>query len=215
MASLNLTPEELLTTTRTVRKRLDLTRPVPVDLIRECLEIAIQAPTGGNTQGWHFIVVTDAAKRARLAELYRKAWAWYETTLPKSYPQGGSDKGPTQKIQDSAAYLAQHLHEVPVHLIPCLEVRPAIDGPIPAFSRGGSLFPAVWSFMLAARLRGLGTAWTTLHLRHEREAAEMLGIPFDKVSQGCLIAVAYSQGTNFNKARRAPLDTVLHLNGWT
>ena len=214
MALLNLTPDELLTTTRTVRKRLDFTRPVPMELIRECLEIALQAPTGGNTQGWHFVVVTDAAKRAKLAEIYRKAWAWYETTLPKSYSAVPAAKGPTQKIQDSAHYLAQHLHEAPVHLIACLEGRPAIDGPIPPFSRGGSLFPAVWSFMLAARLRGLGTAWTTLHLRHEEEAAELLGIPFKTVSQGCLIPVAYTKGTDFKRARRAPLDTVLHVNGW-
>lgn len=136
MALLNLTPDELLTTTRAVRKRLDFSRPVPMDLIRECLEIALQAPTGGNTQGWHFIVITDAAKRAKLAEIYRKAWAWYETTLPKSYPTESVAKGPTQRIQDSAAYLAQHLHEVPVHLVGCLEGRPAIDGPIPPFSRG-------------------------------------------------------------------------------
>jgi nitroreductase len=214
MALLNLTPDELLTTTRTVRKRLDFSRPVPMDVIRECLEIALQAPTGGNTQGWHFIVTTDAAKRAKLAEIYRKAWAWYETTLPKSYPTESVAKGPTQRIQDSAAYLAQHLHEVPVHLVGCLEGRPAIDGPIPPFSRGGSLFPAVWSFMLAARMRGLGTAWTTLHIRHEKEAAELLGIPFDTVSQGCLIPVAYSKGTDFKRAKRAPLPTVLHINGW-
>ena len=99
-------------------------------------------------------------------------------------------------------------------LVGCLEGRPAIDGPIPPFSRGGSLFPAVWSFMLATRMRGLGTAWTTLHIRHEKEAAELLGIPFDTVSQGCLIPVAYSKGTDFKRAKRAPLDTVLHINGW-
>jgi nitroreductase len=213
MTLLNLTADELLTTTRTVRKRLDFTRPVPMSLIRECLEIALQAPTGGNTQGWHFVVVTDAGKRRQLADLYRKAWAWYETTFPNTIPTS-APKGPTQRIQDSAAYLAEHLHEVPVHLIACLEGRPALDGAIPPLPRGGSLFPAVWSFMLAARVRGLGTAWTTLHLRHEKEAAEVLGIPFERVSQGCLIPVAFSKGTDFKAAPRAPLDTVLHINGW-
>ena len=217
MPNLDLSLDELLTTTRAVRKRLDLARPVEPGAIRECLEIALQAPTGGNTQGWHFVVVTDAAKRAKLAELYRRAFEVYRgmPTAAGNIHQDDPLRGPQQKrVMNSAEYLAAHLHEVPVHVIACIDGR--IDDLPPARSAGfwGSLFPAAWNFMLAARARGLGTSWTTLHLMYEREAAEILGIPFDRISQGVLIPVAYTQGTDFKPARRQPLDDVLHMDGW-
>ena len=217
MPNLNLSPEELLTTTRAVRKRLDLTRPVELDVIKDCLEIALQAPTGGNTQGWHFIVVTDPAKREGLAKLYRRAFDAYRDmpTAAGNIHQDHPVRGPQQKrVMNSAEYLADHLHEVPVHVVPCIEGRITADN----FSRSAgfwaSLLPAAWNFMLAARLRGLGTSLTTLHLMYEREAAEILGIPFDTVSQGLLIPVAYTKGTDFKPAKRQPLDEVLHVDGW-
>ncbi|HEX7926869.1 MAG TPA: nitroreductase family protein [bacterium] len=217
MPTLPLTPDQLLTTTRAVRKRLDFKRPVPLEVVKECLEIALQAPSGGNAQTWHFIVVTDAEKRGQLAALYRKSFDIYRTqsTAAGALFQQDPVRGPSQKrIMDSAEYLAVHMHEVPVMLIPCLEGRPPTDGPIPPLARGGSLFPAVWSFMLAARARGLGTVLTSLHLRHEREAAEVLGVRYERISQGGLVPVAYTLGTDFKPGRRQPLADVLHINGW-
>lgn len=187
MPLLDLSPDAMLTTTRSVRKRLDLTRPVEPEVVRECLEIALQAPTGGNTQGWHFVVVTDAAKRKALAGLFSKAVDWYreQPTGAGNIFQDDPVRGPQQqRVMGSVEHLAAHLHEVPVHVIPCLSGRPPTDGPIPAFTRGASLYPAVWSFLLAARLRGLGGVITTLHLLYEKEAAALLGIPYDEVSQG-------------------------------
>lgn len=212
----DLTPQELLTTTRAVRKRLDFSRPVEPGLIRECLEIALQAPTGGNAQGWHFVLVTDEKKRAALGELYRRSFASYADSPRAPHRQQHSDPArmaQQQRMMDSAAYLAEHIHEAPVHLIPCLSGRGANVQSAP-LSQGASLYPAVWSFMLAARLRGLGTCLTTLHLAYEEEAAALLGIPYEDVSQGGLIPVAHTQGTEFKPAMRLPLDEVLHLEGW-
>ena len=181
MPALPLGPDELLTTTRAVRKRLDFDRPVERAVIEECLAIALQAPTGGNRQRWHWVVVTDAAKRRALAELYRKAWAVY-LTLPTAAPNLHFDDPTRERVQrrvgDSAQYLADNLERVPVLLIPCFPGR--IDGKSSPVQAGtwGSILPAVWSFMLAARARGLGTAWTTLHLQHEQDAARVLGIPY-------------------------------------
>ena len=217
MAKLDLTPDELLTTTRSVRRRLDTSRPVEMSVIRECLEIALQAPTGGNVQGWHFVVVTDAAKRAALAELFRKAVDWYreQPTGAGNLFQDDPVRGPQQrKVMESVEHLVENLHAVPIHLIPCLTGRPAVTGPLPAFTRGGSIYPAVWSFMLAARLRGLGSVLTTLHLLYEREAAELLGIPFDTISQAGLVPVAHYTGETFRPAKRQALDMVLHVDGW-
>ncbi len=217
MATLDLTPDELLTTTRAVRKRLDLARPVELEVIKECLEVALQAPTGGNAQRWHFVVVTDAGKREALAELYRRSFAVYRDSPTSAGALHADDpvRGPQQKrVMDSASYLAEHMHEVPVHVIPCAEGRQAAQATLPGASMWASVFPAAWSFMLAARLRGLGTCLTTLHLAHEREAAEVLGIPYDDVSQGALIPTAYSKGTDFKPAGRIPLADVLHVDGW-
>ena len=217
MPLLNLTADQVLTTTRSVRKRLDLTRPVEPEVIRECLEIALQAPSGSNSQQWHFVVVTAADKRLALADLYRKSFSVYRANqaAARARLQANSSRVITQqRITDSADYLAEHMHEVPVHLIPCIAGR--LDG-LPANQQAGvwgSILPAAWSFMLAARARGLGSAWTTLHLPYEKEAAEVLGIPYEKITQAALLPVAYTLGTNFSSAAREPLDTVLHWDQW-
>lgn len=215
MPMLSLTPDELLMTTRSVRKRLDLTRPVERRVIEECLALAQQAPTGSNRQGWHFIVVTDAAKRAALADLYRPSWYAYSQNRTQSAAAGDSAQTDTmRRVVSSAQYLADHLHEVPVHVIPCIVGR--AEGQPFAAQAGlwGSIIPAAWSFMLAARARGLGTCWTTLHLVQEKAAAAVLGIPYDTVMQTALIPVAYTLGTEFQPGPRESLDTFAHWESW-
>jgi nitroreductase len=207
--------DELLTTTRSVRKRLDLSREVPPAVLQECIEIALQAPTGSNSQGWQFVFVTDPEKKRALADLYRETFEAYVTRQDQpSY--GAEDTRTVQrpKVLASANHLARHLHEVPVHLIPCIEGR--VEG-APAFAQAsvyGSILPAVWSFMLAARARGIGSAWTTLHLAREQEAAEILGIPFDRFTQVALLPVAYFTGEGFKPAPRLPGRELTHWNTW-
>lgn len=216
---LGLSADELLTTTRAVRKRLDFDRPVDPVLITECMDIALQAPTGGNRQDWQFVVVTDAAKKAALAELYRQAWSVYVESpyFPTNEPprEDPAVQASFERIADSAQYLSDNLERAPVFLIPCLSVsrvdRPSWGG---AASRLGSVIQASWSFMLAARERGLGTCWTTLHLAYEQQAAEILGIPYDECSQVALIPVAHTIGTDFRPGTREPLARVLHWNEW-
>jgi len=219
----NLTPDELLTTTRAVRKRLDLERPVGIDIIKECITVATQAPTGGNTQGWHFVVVMDAAKRAALADIYARAWKIYKKSPGSVFDlfakePSGANKRQLSRVARSADYLVENLHRVPVHVVPCTGGRvDKIAGDFAGVALAsvyGSILPATWSFMLAARARGLGTAWTTCHLMFEEEAAGVLGIPYDKVSQVALIATAYSIGTDFKAALRKPIDEVLHFDQW-
>ena len=214
MPLLPLTPDEVLTTTRSVRKRLDFSRPVEPELIKACLEIALQAPTGGNRQQWHFVVVTDPAKRQALGDIYRRGFEIYRSTsIVRSFPD--TERGRTlQRIVDSSSYLAEHLHEAPALVIPCIRGR--LDGKSSLEQAGawGSILPAAWSFMLAARARGLGTTWTTIHLYFEKDAADVLGIPYDKITQAALIPVAYTQGTDFAPAKREPLDAVVHWEQW-
>lgn len=212
--TLNLTADEVLTTTRSVRKRLDLDKPVPREVLLECLDIALQAPTGSNSQGWQWVFVEDAEKKKAIADIYRVAATPY---LEAEKPQYGDSRDErTPKVVDSAKFLNEHLHEVPVMLIPCLEGRP--DGAPAGMSAGfwGSLMPAVWSFMLALRSRGLGSAWTSLHLmgEGEKQTAELLGIPFDKYSQGGLFPIAYTKGTDFKKAKRLPAEQLTHWDTW-
>ena len=210
---LDLTPDEVLTTTRTVRKRLDFGRPVEREVIEECLRIAQQAPSASNRQDWHFVVVTDADKRFGLAELYRRGFARYRSTPRPEYDDQGR-QATQDRVRTSADYLAEHMHEAPVHVIPCV-ARRTDGGPLMLqASVWGTIAPAIWSFMLAARARGLGTAWTTLHLQHEREAAELLGVPYDEVMQTALVPVAYTIGTDFKPAPRDPLETMVHWEGW-
>lgn len=211
MALLNLSVDEVLSTTRAVRKRLDLERQVPQAVLRECLELSQQAPSGSNKQGWRWIVVSDADKRRKLAELYRKGAGDYLETGKKEAAAGGQD----ERVFASAIYLAERLQDVPVHVIPCIAIDHLPENPPRSAWAGvmGSILPAVWSFQLALRARGLGSVITTLHLRHEDEAAELLGIP-DDFMQVALLPVAYTLGTDFKAAKRPPLDDIVHWDHW-
>jgi nitroreductase len=207
--------DHLLTTTRSVRKRLDFARPVSRDVIERCLEIALQAPTGSNSQGWHFVVVTDAAKRRALADLYRKGWEIYARQPRGALPANDPRATQLGRILSSAEYLRDRFHEAPVMIIPCIEGRVETQ---PQFAQAsvygyGSILPAVWSLMLALRARGLGSAWTTIHLMFEKEAAGVLGIP-EHVTQAALLPVAYFTGDDFKPARRLPLDRVVSWEAW-
>ena len=195
--------DHLLSTTRAVRKRLDLDRPVPPAVVEECLRLAIQAPTGSNRQGWHWVVVTNADKRAALAEMYRAGFGPYMERA-----RSGSE-GLT-RVGESALWLAERLEQVPVHVIPCID----------DYTKGGahagvwaSIYPAVWSFQLALRSRGLGSVLTTLHLPRAHDAAELLGIP-DGVLQAGLLPVAYYTGDDFKPAKRHPVEAVTSWNQW-
>ncbi|MEO3870804.1 nitroreductase family protein [Nonomuraea sp. B12E4] len=211
-----LPPDELLTTTRSVRKRLDLTRPVDPALVRECLEVALQAPTGGNRQNWHWIVVTDPELREAIGDYYRRSFQVYYDSRSSAGAlfQDDAARAATQRrVSASARYLGEHMGEAPVLVIGCIELP---GGRLPEGNQAGlwgSLLPAAWSFMLAARARGLGTAWTTLHLAYESEIATLLGIP-SEVRQGVLIPTAHYTGETFSPAPRQPLDEVLHLDRW-
>ena len=212
--TLNLSLDELLTTTRSVRTRLAFEKPVSRELLLECLELALQAPTGSNAQGWQFVFVDDPEKKKALADIYRTAATPY-LELPK--PEYGDSRDErTPLVVDSAKYLNENLHEAPVLMIPCLEGRPDGAPAGKSASFWGSLLPAVWSFMLALRSRGLGSAWTTLHLLGdgEKQAAEILGIPFDEYSQGGLFPIAYTKGTDFRPAKRLPAEQLTHWNTW-
>lgn len=213
--TLPLGPDELLSTTRSVRKRLDLDRPVPLDLVRESLEVALQAPSGGNSQGWHWMVVTDPELRAGIGEHYARSFASYR----RSSVYAGNAAGHSverqvvqSRVASSADHLAEVMGRVPVHVIGCI----AAGEELPTGNQAGlwgSLLPAAWSFQIAARARGLGSAWTTLHLRYEKEIAALLGIP-PHVRQGVLLPTAYYTGETFKPAKREPLDQVLHLDRW-
>ena len=204
--------DRLLTTTRAVRRRLDLARPVEREVVLACLRIAVQAPSGGNTQRWRWLVVDDPDVRASLARVYRRGFEPYMAEQKAAIVAAGGDEN--HPIARSSAYLADHLAEVPVHVIPCL-LDPLPERPTPVQVSGvyGSIIPAVWSFMLALRSRGLGSAFTTLHLEHEREAGEVLGVP-DTVTQVALIPVAYTTGGDFRPAQRRPVEDVTYWNRW-
>lgn len=211
-----VTIDKLLTTTRSVRKRLDLDRPVPPEVIQECLEIAIQAPTGGNSQGWHFMVVTDAEKKAQIGELYKQSFFIYaRSNEEQTDSRGNRDHDPEQqsRVVKSAVFLAQNMHRVPVMVIPCIEGRVENAGPMAQAGLYGSILPAAWSFMFALRARGLGAAWTTLHLRYENEIADILGIP-RHITQAALLPVAYYTGDDFQPAKRVPAAEVTSWESW-
>lgn len=220
MPILDLSADELLSTTRSVRKRLDFTRPVEPEVIRDCLALALQAPTGGNRQTWQFVVVTDEAKRAALADIYRHGWDVYlKMQAAQIQAAGGLNLSPERaetlgRIRDSSQYLADHMHEVPAMLIPCIRGRTDTSPVVEQSGQWGSILPAAWSFMLAARSRGLGSSWTTVHLFFEQDAATLLGIPYDKVMQTALIPLAYTKGTEFAPGPREPLEKVLHWDQW-
>lgn len=200
--------DELLTTTRAVRKRLDLTRPVDREVILECVRLAMQAPTASNAQDWRWLVVTDADKRAAIGEIYRSIGAEY---LP--YAAANASDPQTQRVYENAFALTETLAKVPVHVIPCLDRRLEDTDLLGAASAWASIIPAGWSFLLALRSRGLGSVWTTMHLAKEREVAELLGIP-STVTQAALFPVAYTIGTDFRPAVRPPAETITFWNSW-
>jgi nitroreductase len=202
------TVDELLTTTRSVRRRLDLNRPVDRGVILECIRLAMQAPTASNAQDWRWLVITDADKRAAIAEIYRRIGAEYLAYAAKdaSDPQ-------TQRVYASAFSLTDTLGRVPVHVIPCLENRIDNSNLLTAASAWASIIPAGWSFLLALRSRGLGSVWTTMHLAREQEVAELLGIP-PTVTQAALFPVAYTIGTDFRPAKRPPAESVTFWDTW-
>ncbi|MYR08014.1 nitroreductase [Gordonia sp. SID5947] len=202
---LDLGPDQLLTTTRSVRKRLDLERPVPLELVEEALTVALQAPSGSNLQSWHWIVLTDEDTKRRVAELYSRSYELYSANRERVDETA-------RRVGASSQYLADTMAEVPVLVIGAID----IGGELPAGNQSsiwGSLLPGAWSLALALRARGLGSAWTTLHLAYEREISQLLGIP-DGVHQGVLMPVAYTKGTDFRPAGRRPLADVLHHNRW-
>ena len=205
--------DKLLTTTRTVRKRLDLERPVPPEIIQECLQIAIQAPTGGNVQGWHFMVVTDARKQARIADLYEKSFAIYTQARQIRTDRGKAYVEQMHRVISSSEYLSENMGRAPVLILPCIKGRVENDGQMAQAGLYGSILPAAWSLMLALRARGLGAAWTTLHLRYADEVSAILGIP-DNITQAALLPVAYYKGEDFKLARRIPVREVTSWNTW-
>ncbi|MEZ5263955.1 MAG: nitroreductase family protein [Acidimicrobiales bacterium] len=215
---LPLTPDELLSTTRSVRKRLDLGRDVPTDVLRECVELALQAPTGSLRQDWHFVVSNDRDQCRRVGEVYQRVWrsiaGGYEERAEKVEPTDEAARRSWLKMMDSARYLADHFPEVPAIVVPCIDGR--LDGAAAGVQalKWGSIIQAAWSFMLAARARALGTCWTTVHLSAEAEVAEILGIPVADVQQVALIPVAYTIGTDFKPGARKPTERFVHWNGW-
>lgn len=214
MPHLSLSTDEVLSTTRAVRRRFDLTRSVDREVLEECLALAQQAPRASNIESRVFVVVTDADRRAALAGLWRRGMQRYLDRAAPGETVPAEPRTSRERMLAGVRYLGEHLQEVPVHVIPCVSGR--LDGAsaLEQSGRWGSIAPATWSLMLAARARGLGTCWTTFHLRFEQEAAEILGIPYAEVTQIALIPVAYTLGTEFKPAPREPLSAIAHWNGW-
>lgn len=218
MALLSLTPDELLSTTRAVRKRLDFSRPVPDDLVRECVAAALQAPSGSNNITMRFVVIRDEATRravgqvyAECFDIYRQMDGIYAGSIDKGSPEGNAQQA---RVTDSAEYLAAHMAEAPVLVLACNEGVRVDVFPSAAASMMGNVLPGMWNFMLAARARGLGTAWTTVHLFKEQAVAELLGIPHDTVQQVCLSPLAFTIGTDFKPASRPDPDTIIRWDRW-
>ena len=205
---------QLLTTTRAVRKRLDLDRPVPRPVILDCIDLASQAPTGGNVERCRWIVIDDADQKKRVADIYRRAYGPY---IEERRRLLGDATGPaadaTRRVMSSSNHLSDVMDRVPALVIPCRFDRPPVGSQRDLASFYGSILPAVWSFMLALRSKGLGSSYTTLHLDHEEEAAEMLGVP-DTVTQVALVPVAYTVGNEFKPAARRPAAEITYWNRW-
>jgi nitroreductase len=218
MTTLALTPDELLSTTRAVRKRLDFDRPVEDDVIRECVAAAMQSPSGSNNPTMQFIVVRDAAKRAAIGDIYRESYKIYQSMdgiYAGSIKKAGDEAQAQQdRVTSSADFLGDRMGDAPVLIIGAMFGR--VDGMpgMVASSMMANILPAMWSFMLAARARGLGTCWTTLWLPMEQQVADVLGIPFDSVQQVCLSPLAYTKGTDFKPAMRPSPDTIIHWDQW-
>jgi nitroreductase len=216
---LDLTPDQLLSTTRAVRKRLDFERPVPDDLVRECVAAALQAPSGSNNLTMQFVVVRDEEKRRAVGEVYRQCYEIYkglDGVYVGSIVKPTDEENAQQKrVQNSADFLGEHMGDAPALVIGC-SAAGRVDG-APAMmsaSMMANILPAMWSFMLAARARGLGTSWTTVHLMMEQQVADILGIPFDEVQQVCLSPLAFTKGTDFKPAMRPDPDAIIHWDTW-
>jgi nitroreductase len=212
MTMLDLTPDQLLSTTRAVRKRLDFTRPVSDDAVRECVAMALQAPSGSNMVTMRFVAVRDEEKRRAIGEVYRQVYAMYKASPGyPGRPTGDAERDRVQgRVASSADHLGEHMGEAPVLVLGCTEGKDRAS----AIAGIGNILPGMWSFMLAARARGLGTAWTSMHLARERDVAEILGIPYDTVAQAVLTPLAYTKGTDFRPADRPEPDQVIHWDAW-
>ncbi len=217
MTLLDISADEVLNTTRAVRKRLDFDRPVEDDVVRECVATAMQAPSGSNLMTMQFVVVKDADKRHAIGEIYKQCWAIY-SSMPffagAIQKDGNAEQAQQDRVVDSATYLSEHMAEAPALVLGCTAGR--VDG-APAMmsaSSMGNILPGMWSFMLAARARGLGTAWTTISLMMEKEVADIVGIPFDDIQQACLTPLAYTVGTDFKRALRPDPDSIIHWDTW-
>lgn len=213
--TLDLGAHELLTTTRAVRRRLDLERPVDPALIEACVEIAVQAPTGRNRQRWSFVVVTEPDRKAALADIWRRGTHVGSTPIPEEDARRAYAKhGTMEKVFDGVDHLYRNLHRVPALVVPCVTGRTEGTPAVEQAGTWGSILPATWSFMLAARFHGLGTCWTTSHLHFEHEAADLLGIDHERVMQVALTPVAHTVGTGFRPGPRVPVAEVLHWEQW-
>ena len=215
--------DHVLKTTRSVRLRLDLERPVPQALIEDAIEIALQAPTGANTQTWRFMVVTDAALKARIADYYRlgaEAYAAGKTalsrtgvTMMREYPVEDLRQQQRDSLFKSGGFLMENLQRVPAYIIPCIEGRFETDDVFTQASMWGSILPAAWSLMLALRARRVASAWTTLHLQYERAVGALLGIPAH-YTQAALLPVAWLTGGDLKPAKRLPARELTSWNSW-
>jgi nitroreductase len=205
---LNLSVDDVLTTTRTVRKRLDLSKPVPRAIIEECLELALQAPNGSNLNVWRWIVVDDRATIATIARIYKAGLEAYA----KDHWRANLGIPDEDKLIDSAMTLLGVMDRVPALLIPLMPGRVEGKNASDQAAMWGSIVQAAWSFCLALRERGLGSAWTTVTLEREKEMADLLGIPFEQYTQVGLFPIAYTLGTDFKRAWRKPVSEVLSYN---
>jgi nitroreductase len=214
--------DEVLTTTRAVRKRLDLERPVPRKLVAECIEIAQQAPIAENAEVCRFVAIDDPERRAAAAEVYRRATEDFVLAPMRRKAAERKELGRPERpgdprmkrIFESAFHLRDHLHDVPV-LILAGSIDRAPREPLGAHASGfyGSVYPTVWSLQLALRSRGLGSSLTCIHLHYEEEMARVLGLP-EIFHQVALLPVAYTLGLDFKPAPRLPTQHVLHWNTW-
>jgi len=219
VALLPFTPDELLSTTRAVRKRLDFSKPVSDDLVRECVAAALQGPSGSNNITMRFVVVRDEAKRKAIGDVYAQCFDMYrqmDGVYAGSIDKGSEEANAQQaRVVDSAEYLAAHMGEAPVLVLACNEGMRTDNLPgAAAASLMGNVLPGMWSFMLAARARGLGTSWTTVHLFMEQAVADIVGIPYATVQQVCLSPLAHTLGTDFKPAQRPEPDSIIRWDQW-
>ena len=215
--------DHVLNTTRSVRLRLDLERAVPRHLIDEALEIALQAPTGANTQTWRFLVVTEPSLKQGIADCYRRGAEKYmsdQTAMTRTgvavnreFAENDLRQKQRTGVINSSVHLLENMHRVPAMIIPCIESRFESEDVFVQASMYGSILPATWSLMLALRARRIASAWTSLHLIYEKEVSDLLGIPED-VTQAALLPIAWLMGGDLKAAKRLPLDEVVYTDKW-